>query len=337
MLGRLSPARLLVGGLVLLAIVAAVLWLVPSNDYIFLPDRARPVEPLVHVQGERPSSRAGGIYLVDVLVRQANLLERLVPSIRSGSTLVPESAITPPGVTQQQRRQADARAMERSQEIGAAVALRALGYRVPAVPAGALVTAVLSDTPAVGKLRPGDVVVAVDGERVRSPLALRRVMRGRRPGDRVQLAVRREGTVRRVDVSTVVDPETPDRAIIGIVVDQAATIRLPVRVRIETGDIGGPSAGLAFALDIVSELGRNVTHGRRVAATGQLDIDGSVLPVGGLKQKTIGARETGVDVLVVPAGENAAVARRYADGLTVLAVRSFRQALRALATRRRAG
>jgi PDZ domain-containing protein len=335
-LGRLSPARLLVGGVVLLAIVAAVLWLVPSGDYLFLPDRARPVEPLVRVQGERPRSRAGGIYLVDVLVRRANLLERLVPSIRSGSTLVPESAITPPGVTQQQRRQADARAMERSQEIGATVALRALGYRVPAIPAGALVTAVLSDTPAVGKLHPGDVIVAVDGERVRSPRTLRRAMRSRRPGERVQLAVRRGGAVRRVDVTTVADPETPGRAIIGIVVDQAANIRLPVRVRIETGNIGGPSAGLAFALDIVDELGRNVTHGRRVAATGQLDIDGSVLPVGGLKQKTIGARETGVDVLVVPAGENAAVARRYADGLTVLAVRTFRQALYILATSRRA-
>ncbi|MDQ3876507.1 MAG: PDZ domain-containing protein [Actinomycetota bacterium] len=332
MLGRVSPVRLLVAGLALLAVVAAVLWLVPSEDYIFLPDRARPVEPLVRVEGERSRAEPGGIYLVDVLVRRASLLERLIPEIRSGSTLVPESAVTPPGVSQQQRRQGDIREMERSQEIGAAVALRALGYRVKASPVGALVAAVIPDTPAVGSVRPGDVIVAANGERVLGPRELRTAMSGSRPGQRVRLTPRAGRKLRRVEVTTVSDPETPRRAIIGVVVEQAATIGLPVRVRIETGNIGGPSAGLAFALDIVDELGRDVTRGRRIAATGQLELDGTVLPVGGLKQKTIGARETGMDVLLVPAGENAAVARRYAEGLTVLPVRTFEQALHTLTT-----
>jgi PDZ domain-containing protein len=80
-------------------------------------------------------------------------------------------------------------------------------------------------------------------------------------------------------------------------------------------------------------LGRNVTHGCEVAATGELAIDGTVLPVGGVKQKTIGARRTGVDLFVVPAGRNAAQARENADGLPVIPVKSYQQALRALATR----
>ncbi len=176
------------------------------------------------------------------------------------------------------------------------------------------------------------MIVAANGERVLGPRELRAAMSGRRPGQRVRLTLRAGQKLRRIELRTVSDPETPRRAIIGVVVEQAADIGLPVRVRIETGNIGGPSAGLAFALDVVDELGRDVTRGRRIAATGQLELDGTVLPVGGLKQKTIGARETGMDVLLVPAGENAAVARRYAEGLTVLPVRSFDQALRRLAT-----
>jgi PDZ domain-containing protein len=105
-------------------------------------------------------------------------------------------------------------------------------------------------------------------------------------------------------------------------------------VRINAGDVGGPSAGLAFALDILQELGRNVVHGHRVAVSGELFPDGSVGPVGGVKQKTIGAREAHVDAFLVPAGDNAREARRYAHGLRIIPVESFPQALRALATLR---
>src|SRR5207249_8157765 len=120
---HLSPVRLLLAGGALLVIAAAVLWLVPSNDYIFLPDRARAVAPLVRVPGGKPQHGPGGIYLVDVLVRRASLLEQLAPSIRDGSTLVPKSAIESPGENQSQREQADLQAMSRSQATGAAVAL----------------------------------------------------------------------------------------------------------------------------------------------------------------------------------------------------------------------
>ena len=84
---------------------------------------------------------------------------------------------------------------------------------------------------------------------------------------------------------------------------------------INAGDVGGPSAGLAFALDILQELGRNIVRGHKIAATGEILPDGSVGPIGGIKQKTIGAREAHVDAFLVPAGENAQEARRYAHGL----------------------
>jgi len=107
---------------------------------------------------------------------------------------------------------------------------------------------------------------------------------------------------------------------------------LPRKVNIDLGQVRGPSAGLPFALEVARLLGRNVTHGCKVAATGELDLAGDVLPIGGVKQKTIGARRTGVDVFLVPAGDNAAEARRYANGLRIIPVHSFQQALRRLAT-----
>jgi PDZ domain-containing protein len=130
----------------------------------------------------------------------------------------------------------------------------------------------------------------------------------------------------------VADPSNPKRAIVGILIDQAADIRLPVKVRINLGDVGGPSAGHAFALEVMEKLGRDVDHGKRVAATGEIGLDGSVGPIGGVKQKTLGARKSHVDVFLVPAGDNAAEARRYADGLRIIPVRTFQQALHALAT-----
>ena len=88
--------------------------------------------------------------------------------------------------------------------------------------------------------------------------------------------------------------------------ETALDIHLPFKVRIDAGNVGGPSAGLAFALEVMEELGRDVVHGHRVAATGEIFPDGSVGPIGGIKQKTIGARQAHVDAFLVPAGDNAA-------------------------------
>ncbi len=328
----LSPARL-AGVAVGLALVAAVvLYLVPSNDFILLPDPAHPVAPLVHVQGGMVPRDPGTIYFVDVFERRASMLESLFPSIRSGSTLVPASQIVPPGVSNAAVRRADLREMSISQRVAAAVALRRLGYHVVAQPSGVIVNAVELGSHAVGKLQPADVIVSVNGAPTITISALRAQLARVHPGGTVTLGIRRGGKRLTVTVTTIRDPSEPSRAIIGFQPDQAADIHLPLRVQISSGDIGGPSAGLPFALEVMEKLGRKVDHGYRVAATGELLLDGTVAPIGGVKQKTIGAREANADVFLVPAGDNATEARRYAHGLRIIAVQTFPQALRALAT-----
>lgn len=314
---------------------AFVLWSLPADEFVFEPGNARPLADRVEVEGARPKGE-GDVYYVDVFVRRSSRLEELFPFLLSaGTDVVPEEELLPPGTSEADRDRQTAADMQRSERVASAVALRALGYEVEAIPKGALVVSVAHDVPAAGKLEPGDVIVAVDGVSIRMPDDLRAQIGKRKPGDPVELTVRRGKETVRVRTKTVPTPGEPSRPIIGIRVDQEADIQLPIDIEIDLGQVGGPSAGLAFALEIARMLGRNVTKGCEIAATGELALDGTVLPVGGLKQKTIGAEETGVDVFLVPVGENATEARSHAEDLEILPVESYQQALRTLTTSKR--
>jgi len=284
------------------------------------------------VPGEKDTDESGGIYMVDIFVRKANLLERIFPGIHEGASLVPAKAVNPAGVSESERIHQSQEEMSQSQKIAAAVALRYLGYEVDVKTGGVEVTAVFPGTPADGKLEVGDVVVSVNEKSVKTTEELQQAMSAVTPGENVTFGVRRSGGVRDVELQTIESTDSPKRAIVGIEIDQAATIDLPLKVTIDTGSIGGPSAGLAFALDIVDELGKDVDDDKRIVVTGALDLDGRVVAIGGIKQKTIAARDAHADLFLVP-DDNAADARRYADGLKVVAVSSFREALSALTSR----
>ena len=318
-------------------LAAVVLYVVPSSDFILLPDKAHPVAPLVRVQGGTDPREPGSIYFVDVFERRANMLESLFPFIRSGATLVPAKLIVPPGVSDRAQRRADLREMTISQRFAAAVALRTLGYKVVAHSAGVIVDAVALGSHAVGKLQPTDVIDSVNGTPTRTIAKLRSILVGVKPGDVVTLGIHRGNEQKTVKIQTVPDPLERSRALVGFTPAQSADIHLPLKVQIDAGNVGGPSAGLAFALEVMEELGHRIDRGYRIAATGQIDLDGTVSAIGGVKQKTFGVRKAHADVFLVPAGDNAREARRYADGVRIIAVKSFPQALRALATLPRKG
>jgi PDZ domain-containing protein len=317
--------------LVLLVVATGALYTVPSSDFIFTPGHANPLADKVRVQGARPAP--GDVFYVDVFVRRETWLERLLPFTKpEGADTVPEHALLPSGTSEEDRDRQNAIDMQESEKIASAVALDALGYDVKIEPVGLRVATVFTDGPAAGRLKPYDVIVAVDGRRVLTTDELRAEIGKRKPGDPVELTVERNGKTVDVTVPTIASPETPPRPIVGIEVRQKANIELPIKVDIDLGDVGGPSAGLPFALEIARMLGRDVTHGCKVAATGQIELDGSVTPIGAVKQKVFGARSRGVDVFVVPAGDNAKDARKYAGDLPVIPVNSYQQALRRLAT-----
>jgi Lon-like protease len=322
---------------VLFALTVLILFSIPSSDYLLLPDVAHPVAPLVRVQGAHAQTGPGGIYFVDVIERRANELERLFPWIHSDATLIPAKLIVPPGTTSAAAEAADLREMQISQRVAAAVALRRLGYHVVVRPDGVTVNGVELGTAAYRRLQPADVIVAVDGKPTPTIARLRRTLRNVKPGDTVHVRVRRGTKILDESLRTVNDPQQPGHALIGFVPAQAAEIKLPIRVSIDAQGIGGPSAGLAFALEVMQQLGRNVDRGHRIAATGEIELDGTVAPIGGVKQKIFDARKAKVEAFLVPAGDNARVARRYAGDVRIIPVRTFDQALQALATLPRSG
>jgi PDZ domain-containing protein len=325
----LSPGRIAATGLTLLILAIVIAWLVPANGYeLLLVDPAHPVAPLVRISGHRVSHPPGSVYFVDVRERRAQLIERLVPWVRSdGSSLVRTPPIS--SALEQRIAQVD---MTDSQKIAPYVALRLLGYRVKTRSSGVIVLDVQRSAPSAKVLSPNDIIVAVNGHAVPTVTELRALLSHKHPGDRVTIRFRHQGQTRLATVRTVSNPAEPGRALIGIDASDDLKVKLPFPVVISVPGVTGPSAGLAFALEILRQLGRNVTHGRKVAATGELAPDGRVLPIGGVKQKTLGARRAHVDVFLVPAGENAREARKYADGLQIVPVENIQQALRALAT-----
>jgi Lon-like protease len=325
------PAWLVGAGLVLL-LAAAVLYIAPSDRYIFLPDEARPLAARVDVEGERPDENGGGIHYVAVDVRKASLLEKMFPGLNEGATLEPAENVLAEGENEREHRRCELAVMRRSQAYATAVALRAAARPVKTRRLGVSVEGTFPGYPASGELRSCDWIRAVDGKAVKRSADVTDALAKLKPRQAVNLTIERDGERRNLTLRTAADPRRPGRAFVGVsVADVYDVADPPVDVKIDLGQVGGPSAGLAFALDVVQELGRDVDRGNRVAATGEIFLDGSVAAVGGVKQKTIAARRSGMDVFLVP-GENAAEARRHAKGLRIIPVESFQQALRALAT-----
>ena len=286
---------------------------------------------MVQVEGEKPDPNGGGIYYVAVDVRKASLLEKLFPGIHDGATLVPVGNVPP---RERTSRTPPLRAGGNAPEPDVRDDRRATGARLssPDETARRGGRRPFPGYPASGELRGGDLIRAIDGAAVRGPEDVTRVL-GAQEARRHSQARDRAGRGAPNDrPPRGRRPRQANRAFIGISVAEVYdVVKLPVDVKIDLGKVGGPSAGLAFALDLMEELGRDVDRGNRVAATGEIALDGQVLPVGGIKQKTIGARRSGMDVFLVP-GDNAAEARRYADGMRIVPVDSFQQALRSLAT-----
>ncbi len=198
-----------------------------------------------------------------MIVRKANLLERLFGGLHDGADLQSPSSVVPAGISDSQRLDLEQREMHQSQQTALAVALRAAGYKVKTTPTGAVVSELVGGAPAVGKLAPTDVIVAVDGKRVRTPADVTKLMHRKRPGDTVTFTVKRGLQTKLIPIKTIADPPKSKRAIVGMFLEPSEDIHLPIAISIDAGNVGGPSAGLAFALDALQELGHNVDHGHQ--------------------------------------------------------------------------
>lgn len=326
--GALSALVLL--AMVLLLTATTVLPGVARRYYLLLPGAVFPVAPAVQLPPERRQETGDLLYAI-VYEAEATLSEALLAAARPGVRVVPYEEVIPAEVTTDESNQLNRRLMAESQTAAAVVALRAAGYPVAVNGQGVRIVEVVPGRPAAATLRPGDVIVAQDGEPVGLAAELIEGIRRRRPGDEVALTVLRDGARVDLRVGTVPSPGDPIRPAVGALVETVGfQTDLPFPVSVRSGDVIGPSAGLLFALGIYDALtpGR-LGDGHKVAGTGTIGIDGEVGPVDGAAQKAIAAEQAGAELFLTPV-ENAAEARRAAASMRVVPVRTFAEALAAV-------
>ena len=297
------------------------------------PDAAHSANAVVKVKGETPERGNGGIFYLDVLVHRATVAESWLAGFEDTSTVVPASAFLPPGGSERDEARVDNLDIRDSKSKAAVVALRALGRKVTVEGGGVAIETVNPLARSEG-LGAGMVIVGVNGTTVRSLEQLQKLLATHEGGQTVRLQVLDGEKRRTVAARLTTSPQAPGRPLIGIAAagDVAPKVVLPKKmsIQIDTGNLGGPSAGLAFTLEIYDSLtDRRLTDGKRIAVTGTIDLDGTVGMIGGMKQKAIGARRSGAQLLVVPQG-NAAEARRWAGTIPVVGVKTFAEALRAI-------
>jgi PDZ domain-containing protein len=286
--------------------------------------------PLIQISGHPTYRTSGHLNLVTVSFlggpgNQFNVFTALRAWLTPHTAVVPEQELFTPGQTQQQVVQQDTQQMVSSQQTATAAALCVLGMHVTTVDT---IAATVRGTPASGVLRRGDVIAAVDGKPVSCNVGAGDLIRARRPGAAVALTVRRGGKTEQFRLKTA---DIQGQAVVGV--DVQESFRFPFNIRIDVGDIGGPSAGLMFALGIVDKLtpGGNLTGGRFIAGTGEISADGTVSPIGGIQQKMAGARSAGATVFLSPAA-NCSDARSAAPaGLRLVKVSTLRGAIGDLA------
>jgi PDZ domain-containing protein len=236
--------------------------------------------------------------------------------------LRPRQELFPKGQSTRQVDQQNANDMEESKQTAMVVALRQVGYRVE--PQRVTVAAVLSGAPADGRLQVGDRILRVDRIAVSGIKQVQDAIRRHRVGQTVTFTVHRHDADRTVTVAVGTGGGQPR---VGIALHEDFG-KLPVSLSIDTEDIGGPSAGLMFTLGIIDKLTPgDLTGGRRIAGTGQIEIDQTVDPIGGIDEKLVAARREGATVFLVPADNCAEAKAHPPGGLRLVKVRTLADAL----------
>lgn len=262
----------------------------------------------------------GELLLLTVTLQPVNFYEATVAFFDRRIDLIDRELLRPQGETNQEARQRGLRAMEQSKDIAIAVALAELELD-ETLAEGVEVVGVFQEAPAFDVLVDGDLVVEMESQPIRSVGDIRRILESRLPGEEVEVIVVRESERIALSFALYSNPDSPDRAMVGI----SASTAYPIEI--DSANYGGPSAGMIYTLAVIDLLEEgNLTGGRVVAGTGTIAMDGSVGAIGGIRQKLVAAEAAGADVVLVPRGNYAEATTAPVD-VEIVAVESISEAV----------
>jgi PDZ domain-containing protein len=280
-------------------------------------------KPIITIDGRTETRSAGQLRLTTVNVRDnLTLLDAVRGWVSGDSSVVPRDLVYPPDKTEEQVDQENANSFKASQTSAETVALRKLGF-----PVLVTITEIGGGTPAESALKTGDVITTIDGTTVTSSQKLRELVRAKPAGTVLQIGYTRDGVAAVAGVATAKGEDGAPR--LGVVIEHKQPA--PFDVKFDLDRIGGPSAGLMFALGVIDKIDPiDLTGGIRIAGTGTIDDDGNVGAIGGIPQKLRGAKRDKASVFLAPAANCAEAKANAVSGLKVYRVATIDDALNAL-------
>jgi len=338
-----SVVLLAVAGLIVFAIVAAAF--VQVDYFGIVPGDARAVGPRISVEGAETFEPNGNTLFVTVGVPRLSALGAVLGWLDPDSDVFSKERLLG-NQTPEENKQQNIKLMGYSKDFATFVALEHLGYPVQLSGGGVLVDSLCmqpgdnntcaKQAPADTVLDPGDVIVKIETTDIHLPFEIADAIAGKEPGDQVDVTVKRKGATDLLTVEAELTSTDDGRTILGIIPNpnppEGLQFTFPFDVKINSGQVSGPSAGLAFTLALLDELTPGeLTGGAKIAATGTMTPSGLVGDIGGLRQKTVAVERQDADLFLVPINE-VATAEEQAKGtnLKVVGVRTLDDALAAI-------
>ena len=299
-----------------------------KSDYYFMSP-GPPYQWNIEIENVETYEYDGNLYQLTVRRDEANYFVYAWARLNSQIDLYPREVILPDGVTPQELSEISIQNMVTSENVAIAVALDSLDYEIESEGDGVLVVGLLDDSPVKDKLIKNDLIISINNELVRSTSEFISMLRSYEIGDIINIGLIRNEQELTIETKLIEHVEYENEPMVGFLASTPnQQFIFPFEVDIKTGNVGGPSAGMMMALNVYNLLTEDdITNGKKIAGTGTIEIDGSIGPVGGVKQKVIAAKRANAGLILVPIA-NYEEASVFADDNTqIVAVDSFDNAL----------
>ena len=328
MLNNLSKSR---KAIVVFLIALMPMGLITTEYYFMSP--GPPYQWEIDYGNNENYTFEGNLFQLTVRRDEANVFVYLWSLINDSYDLYPREVILPDGVTPQELSEISIQNMRTSENVAIAVALKNVGYEIESKGDGVAVVGLLEDSPVKDKLKKGDLINSINNTVIYSATEFISTLRTYSIGETVSIGLLREidGIKEQIYIKTTLieHVEYEGEPMVGFL---ATTVNerfdFPFEIDIKTGNVGGPSAGLMMALNVYNNLiPEDITNSKIIAGTGTIEIDGSVGPVGGIKQKIIAAKRAGAELILVPVANFEEAKQFETDKTAIVAVDSFDEAL----------
>ncbi|RWR12532.1 SepM family pheromone-processing serine protease [Siminovitchia fortis] len=286
--------------LIIICFIFAVTLFIPTPFYLFQPGSVEELSSKVTVE-EGEKAGQGHLYLTTVLSVKASNIYYLAYGLLAPHTDIQRSHVVKGDMSEKEYNRWLAYLMKSSQENAITAGLKAAGEEVQVVPKGMIVRNFSKNSKAKGIIEAGDLILKVDGRTIKATEDLLGYFKGKKAGEKVNVVFSRDGKKKEEQVELVLLPGKKSQPGIGVGLEEYVEVKPARKVNIQAGEIGGPSAGLMFSLEIYRQVtGEDITKGYKVAGTGTIDKAGNVGQIGGIAEKIAAVDKAGMDIFFCP-------------------------------------